>query len=62
MNIMKRESAERLHYILKHYRKLAQKIQKLYPEEENLCRAYQNLDKAFDEVINEESKFQVNSL
>lgn len=62
MDLIKREGGERLHCILKHYRKLAKKIQKLYPEEESLCRAYQNLDKAFDEVINEESKFQVNSL
>lgn len=62
MNAIKREGGERLYYILKHYRKLAKIIQKLYPVEGNLCGAYENLGKAFDKVIGEESKFQVNFL
>lgn len=60
MNAIKREGGERLYYILKHYRKLAKKIKRLYPEGDSLCRAYQSLDKAFDEVIIEESKYQAN--
>lgn len=60
MDTIKREGVERLHYIVKHYRKLAKIIQKLYPEGDSLCRAYQSLDKAFEEVISEESKYQAN--